>query len=380
MKFSLKNALAAGAVAGLAAAAPASAKDLTYAIGFPTGSTPVNTLEKIVTYAKDTHGLNIKLFPLSLLDLRQTPQGIADHIVDMGWATYQYQPAEFANSNLAAAMNMLATADTPAGVASFAMAGAVSEYIMLHCPECEGEFADQNQVYLGGHATGGYITQCTRPVVTKEDFAGVKVRTAAPSWARWAENVGATSVTISANEAYDALSQGVVDCVFFAPTELVNFQLTDVVTDLTTGVPGGVFPGVGDINTNIDTWRGMTSEERAALIDTASHLVAEGTYAYVQASEDAMDVAREKGIGIHEAAPELLEASAAFVQGDQATIVDEFISKYGLDDAGEKAAVIADLIAKWKELTADVDSGEALQKVYWDEIYSKLDPDAYAMQ
>ncbi|APZ55273.1 TRAP transporter substrate-binding protein DctP [Salipiger abyssi] len=380
MEISFKHALAASAVAALSAAGPVSAKDLTYAIGFPTGSTPVTTLEKVVSYAQETHGLNIKLYPLSLLDLRQTPQGISDHIVDMGWATYQYQPAEFANSNLAAAMNMMATANTPADVASYAMAGAVTEYISLHCPECTAEFAGQNQVYFGGHSTGVYLTQCTKPVVTKADFAGIKVRTAAPSWARWAENVGATSVTISANEAYDALSQGVVDCVFFAPTELVNFQLTDVVTDMTTGVPGGVFPGVGDINTNLDTWRGMTVEERAALIDTASHLVAEGTYAYVQASEDAMDVAREIGIGIHEAAPDLLEASAAFVEGDQATIVEEFVDKYGLDDAGEKAEVIGGLIAKWKELTADVESGEALQAIYWDEIYSKLDPETYALQ
>ena len=222
--------------------------------------------------------------------------------------------------------------------------------------------------------------RCTKPVVTKADFAGIKVRTAAPSWARWAENVGATSVTISANEAYDALSQGVVDCLFFAPTELVNFQLTDVVTDMTTGVPGGVFPGVCDANTNLDTWRGMSVEERAGLIDTAAHLVAEGTFAYVKASGDAMDVAREKGIAIHEAAQDFLDASAAFVEGDQATIVDEFVTKYGLDDAGEKAAIIGDLITKWKGLTTGIDSPEALQKVYWDEIYSKLDPETYALQ
>ncbi|AJE49185.1 TRAP-T family protein transporter, DctP (Periplasmic binding) subunit (plasmid) [Celeribacter indicus] len=372
--------MAIGTMAGLAAAAPATARDLTYAIGFPTGSTPVNALEKVVTYAQENHGLNIKLFPMSLLDLRQTPQGIADHMVDMGWATYQYQPAEFANSNLAAAMNMLATADTEAAVASFAMAGAVSEYVMLHCPECVAEFATQNQVYLGGHSTGVYITQCTRPVVEKADFRGLKVRTAAPSWARWAEAMGATSVTISANEAYDALSQGVVDCVFFAPTELVNFQLTDVVTDMTTAVPGGVFPGVGDANTNIDTWRDMTSEERAGLIDTAAYLVAEGTWAYVQASEEAMDIASEAGIEIHEPSDELLEASAAFVEEDKPVIIQEFVSKYGVSDAEEKSVVVADLITKWKDLTADVESAEALHQIYWDEIYSKLDPEAYAMQ
>ncbi|MCA0043377.1 TRAP transporter substrate-binding protein DctP [Celeribacter litoreus] len=379
MNSTLKKALAVTALTALAAA-PATAKELTYAIGFPTGSTPVNSLEKMVDYAKETHGLEIKLFPMSLLDLRQTPQGIADHIVDMGWSTYQYQPAEFANSNLAAALNMTATADTDPRVASFAMAGAVTEYLTLKCPECVAEFSRQNQVYLGGHSTGVYLTQCTKPVVTLADFEGIKVRTAAPSWARWAENVGATAVTISANEAYDALSQGVVDCVFFAPTELVNFQLTDVVTDMTTGVPGGVFPGVGDINTNIDVWRGMSEEERAALIDTAAYLVAYGTHAYVEASEAAMDVARENNINIHAAADDLAAASAAFVEADKPVISEEFATKYNLEDAAGKAAIISGLIEKWKGLVADVETPEALKEVYVSEIYSKIDPASYALQ
>ena len=62
-------------------------------------------------------------------------------------------------------------------------------------------------------------------------------------------------------------------------------------------------------------------------------------------------------------------------------IAAQFTKDYGLKNVDPKIAKITELIEKWKGLTADIaDDPEALTKLYWDEIFSKIDPSTFGMK
>ncbi len=131
----------------------AEAQSLRYASGFPPGG-PVNTgLKDFAAYVGENSDMSVKLFELSLLDLKETPPGIRDGLADMGYVLMPYFPAEYAEANLAADLSMLATTGEKGAAPAIAMAGALTEYAMLHCPDCQTQFAKENQVYLGSAST-----------------------------------------------------------------------------------------------------------------------------------------------------------------------------------------------------------------------------------
>ncbi len=67
--------------------------------------------------------------------------------------------------------------------------------------------------------------------------------------------------------------------------------------------------------------------------------------------------------------------------GDLKVIAQQFVDDYGVENTDAKIAKLQKLVEKWKTLTADIaNDPEALAKVYWDEIYSKIDPTTYGMQ
>ena len=56
--------------------------------------------------------------------------------------------------------------DILAAAAGMAYSAAMAEFILTACPECNAEFAAENQVYTGAVGTPGYALNCTWPMVT----------------------------------------------------------------------------------------------------------------------------------------------------------------------------------------------------------------------
>ena len=70
----------------------------------------------------------------------------------------------------------------------------------------------------------------------------------------------------------------------------------------------------------------------------------------------------------------------AFVAEDLKFIGKQFAEKYGVANPNVKIKQFVKLIDKWKTLVGHIgDDREALAKVYWDEVFSKVDPATYAM-
>lgn len=371
---------ATGAAMLVSAGAAQTAETLKLAVGFPTGSAAVYALEQFAKNVEATSDLKVKLYSLSLLNLKETPPGIRDGIADMGFVLPPYYPAEFAELNLAANLSMLSTTGRQIESPGTAMGAAMTEYAFLHCPECLTEQKRQNQVYLGSGTSPTYILHCTTPIRTMADLKGKKYRSGAANFGRWAEAVGGTKVSVPGNDIYEAMSQGVVDCGMFSATELTNLQLFDVTKYITTKIPGGVFAGVATNSINRDVWRDLTAEQRQAIFKASARSSADLTWKYYADAKRNLIDAPGKGIEIIEPTAEMVKMSEDFVKSDLAVISQQFTKDYGLANVDAKIAKISELVEKYKGLTAGMaDDPEALAKLYWDEIMSKVDLTTYGL-
>lgn len=107
-----------------------------------------------------------------------------------------------------------------------------------------------------------------------EDLRGKRLRAGGAGFVRFAEHFNAQGVRLPVNEVYEALDQGILDCAMLSAPELTNYNLYEVVTDITLDVPGGAFAGVASANINADRWKALSTEDREALLWGGSHMTA----------------------------------------------------------------------------------------------------------
>lgn len=368
-------------IAGTLASASVQADTLRYAVGFPSGA-PIEAAKEYAKAVKEnTNGEHkVKLYELSLLNHSEMNSGISQGMADLGYLLTAYSPSDYPYSNLGADMSMQTAlkSDIP-GKEGYAYSGAMLEYIMLNCEECQGEFAKNNQVYTAVVSTPSYVMFCNDPVKTVEDVKGKRLRISGAPWARWAKHFEASPVALPITEIYEALEQGVVDCTFLSPTELTNFNLVDVVKNITTDVPGGLYAAGGAATMNKDTWNRFDTKEKTAMLKAGSVMSGYVTFLYQEQALSDMKKAAAKNINIMTADPSLLSASKEFIAEDLKFVPEFYANEYNIDGAKtqELSDTMAKLIEKWNALVGDIETADQLSELYWKEIYSKLDPATY---
>lgn len=356
-------------------AAPAHARELKLAVGFPQGTAAYHGLEEFSKALKEKSGgeLETKMFPLSLLNLPQMLNGVRDGIVDIGFVLPPLFPSELRETHLGVDMAML-------GTNPWAMAGAMTEYVFT-CQECVAEHLRNNQVYLGSSSTAPYMIVSTKKAVTMDEIRGKKLRSGAAPWARWAQNFGAVALTIPGNQVFESVAGGTVDGAMVSAAELSNLRLIDVVKHITVGVPTGTYHGIDNNNFNLRTWRSLTEKQRRAVLDASAVSTAAVTWKYVTDGEQNMKDAKAKGIEIHQAPGDVLTRSRAFIQADLSNIAQAAEKNSGIKNANQKIERFRALVAKWEKLLPDSKSYDvkSLAPVYQREIFSKIDAKTYGM-
>src|SRR5690606_4157275 len=141
--------LIGAAVLGIAASQPALADTFRFAVGFPAGA-PVEAAKKyaeaVQEYTNKKH--RVRIFELSLLNHSEMSEGINKGLADVGYLLTAYSPSDYPFSNMAADLSMLTALDNKlSGQEGLAYSGAMLEFIMLNCEECQQEFTKNNQVY-----------------------------------------------------------------------------------------------------------------------------------------------------------------------------------------------------------------------------------------
>lgn len=372
--------------AGLLAAfavQPAAADTFRFAVGFPSGA-PVEAAKKyaeaVQEYTDKKH--RVRIFELSLLNHSEMSEGIGKGLADVGYLLTAYSPSDYPFSNMGADLSMVMALDNRVEEQEgYAYSGAMLEYIMLNCDECQDEFSKNNQVYTSVVSTPSYVMFCNDPVDSVESVKGKRLRTSGAPWARWARAFDAQPVALPVGEVYEALSQGVVDCSFLSPTELTNFNLIEVVRNITTDVPGGLYAAGGASTLNKSKWDKFSVEEKEAFLKAGSVMAAEITYGYQTQAIDDLKKAKAQGINIIQAQPDLLEKSREFIRADLEFIPTFYAGEYNLDSGRltELSETMLGLIEKWQGIIseADIQSADDLRDIYWEEVYSKIDPAQY---
>ena len=378
INLTLAATLVATAIAGQAAAK----ERLNFAYGYPNNSAIGLAVDDYAAAVEERSGGNITStgFPMSLLSLSETSAGVRDGLADVGFVLTPYFAAEYPTNLFLHELNLLINLiEKPTGKEPLAYTGAMLEYTLNDCPECLEEFKAQNQVYTGGGVTPLYNLLCKDVKVTSvEDLKGKRLRAGGAGFVRFAEHFGATGVRLPVSEVYEALDQGILDCAMLSAPELTNYNLHEVVTDITLGVPGGAFAGVASANVNLDRWKGMDDESRAAMLWAGSHMTADVSWNFYSDDTAAIQHARDNGINIYQPEPELVAAVQEFMKQDLDTVSTLFKDNYNVARAAEITAAFPALLEKWGGLVADVESSEELQELFWTEVLSKIDPTTYA--
>lgn len=372
--------LALGLAATMTAASVAQATTLRFASGYPSGSITSDALAVFQQQLTENSGgdVNARVFELSLLNLNEASAGVRDGIADMAVVLTPYFPRDYANTNMVAEVSMsVELAAEPPRQVGLVYTGAMSEYILHHCTDCRNEFSAQNQLFLGSAATPPYSLLCRSKIDSMDTLRGKNLRTSGAQWARWAEAMGANPITMSVNEIYEGLSQGVVDCSVQSTSELSVFNLYEVINDITLNYPSGVFSGVGSANINLQSWQRLSEQQREALLRSVARLSAEFSWGYEAGAQDNEETARGKGIGITEASDDMRAANRAFIEKDLQNIATTYAERYGVSDTEEKIRVFRELLDKWNGLIDNIESGEELAELYWEEIFSRVDAASY---
>ncbi|MBB3994839.1 TRAP-type C4-dicarboxylate transport system substrate-binding protein [Sulfitobacter undariae] len=376
MRNSIKTMLAG--VSMLATTGALHAQSLTFAGGWPPNSAPTAKLEEYAKAIEEYSDgeVTMKVFPLSLLSFAEVNSGVRDGIADTAANLTAYSPAEFPNLNMLSEFSELVELEAFSGeLSSTAFAGAVSEHVMLNCGDCQTEVAAQNQVYLGSGSTTSYVLQCMVPLNSVDDLKGKRIRAAGAYWARWAETVGAVPVSMSVNETLEGLNQGVVDCTASNTADFVNFGFIDVVKYLYVGLPGAQFNVPFTINK--DTWGDMSVAAKTATLRASAKVVADITWVYIEEGRAGKVRAPDLGIEYVDASADLVQLNRDFIAKDNDEVANIYKDRFGLETGAAAAEQLNTMLAKWTDLTKDVDSGEKLAEIYWNEIYSKIDVASY---
>lgn len=374
------SAAISAAVLSLVLLSPAQATEMRYATGYPPNSIGSVAAERyaeaIKSYSDNT--LTAKVFPMTLLNFMEMSDGLRDGLADAGAVLLTYAPTEYPRVNMVGEASMLLElTELEQHRAGMAFAGAMAEYIFNHCDSCLDEFTAQNQVYAGGGASTRYMLLCNEPISSIEDLKGKRLRQAGSNWSRWAESMGASPISMSINETYEGISQGVLDCTIQSTPELTIFKLMEVVSHITVDVPGGVY-GTSSNSVNRDFWQSVNTRQREAMLYATAVTSADITWAYAQASIENLETARQRDdITVHEPDSGLRAATADFVQKDLKQIAAMYSQRYGIKDGEKMLSDFQPIIEKWAGLVADIDSPEALTELYWNEVYSKVDVDRH---
>jgi hypothetical protein len=190
--------------------------------------------------------------------------------------------------------------------------------------------------------------------------------------------VGIVPARVITPQAPSIRSDSVIVARVLSAPELTNYNLYEVVTDITLDVPGGAFAGVASANVNADRWRAISTEDRAALLWGGSHMTASSTWNFYMEDAEAIQRSRDLGIKIHEADEELNAAVKEFSRLDLQSLADRYKSELNVTRAPEIATEFPAILERWYGLVADIESKEQLQALYWDEVISKVDPATYA--
>lgn len=357
-----------------AAAAPATATEITASIWFP-DTYPLardgymalsETLEE-----KSDGELTMKVFTGdSVLPPGAHLSGLRDGIVDMTYHAGTYTPSDLPPDNVLAALGISYND-------SMVLTAAVADFY-LNDAEMQAMFDRHGIVFLGSYASPSYVLMCNTPVVTLADIAGKKIRMPSPVHAAWAASVDAVAVNVPSSEMFTGLEKGQLDCAANSPNDLKTRSLWDVAKEVTLLDLGQYFAG-WQYAMNKPAWSGLSLEERQLLVDSISDNLVDMTHAFEVSVDEALTEAKDHGVTLHEPGEGLTSELHTFIETDVEPMAIDVGERLGVQDPQSLIDRFETTHEKWRQLLADVDRDDtdALKTIFREQIFANIDVSTY---
>lgn len=362
--MTLTRTLMTGAAFAVALAGAAQAQNLRGAGGASPAHPSTYMYDRFAEFLEEESGGSMSLTKIGpeVVSLLQVPDALQSDLIAVGNMLPLFYPADFANTNVAGDMALL-------GRDSHAMALAMTEF-MVNCAPCQQEFSDKGLVFLGAGASDVYLLITTTPVRTAADLQGLRLRSGGAPFARWAENFGATPVSIAVGEQFEGMNQGTIDGTMASIVDMLSFRLVDVARHVTE-VPLGTYHVTSNFTFNQPIWAGMSVEDRATILRAANRANPTLTDRWgFQLPEAARTAVADAGIEVITPDAALLEASEAFAAADAEARIA----------ANPLAGDFAALVEKWTAIVAEVGTDPAaLSERAMAEIWANVDLASYGL-
>ncbi|MCV2894304.1 C4-dicarboxylate TRAP transporter substrate-binding protein [Lentibacter sp. XHP0401] len=308
----------------------------------------------------------------SLVPAKSTMQGIRDNVAQLGVVYPGYTPSELPVNNVL--NDLVFTSDD-----ALASALAYTE-VGINNAAVQGEWGANGGIFLGGYSTPVYNFICMEPIRSPTDAKGKKIRTAGGAQTSWVESLGGVPVSVPIGDVYSGLSRGSIDCTMSDPTNLDKGNKFWEVAKSVTTLPMGVVMGATYV-VNPDFWKGLSVEQRAALLDHMALGLARTQLVYAADVEAAFAGSRERGLEIIEPGAELSEALAAFQSDFVATLPQKSIDDRGIEDPSKLINAFLASQQAWKERLGGIDrtDAEAVAELIRSDIFGKLDLATFGM-
>ena len=109
------------------------------------------------------------------------------------------------------------------------------------------------------HPPGNILSR--KPIHSLDDLKGMKMRVGGGVVRDLAKELGTVLVAVPATQAYETLSKGVADGIFFPPEGALTFNLVPVIKDYFE-VPGGMYNSAFTLAMNGKKWDGLSKVEQ----------------------------------------------------------------------------------------------------------------------
>lgn len=284
-------------------------------------------------------------------------------VLDASGVVDIYVKASLPHSSLVS--GMLIVGEDPA-----AMAGAMNEFQLLKCPACLEDHEKNNVVAMGFSSTGTYHLICKDEVHTMDQLRGKKVR-AVGGMGRAMQSLGATAVSITTAEMYEAMQRGQMDCATGSAAWLDTYNLKDFSRSIVSDSLGSYF-GIMSWVMNKDVWDEIGEANQQIIKDNMAGLVADIVWAYGPEGEEALKNLEAAGGAVY-SFDDALKAEIARLRAEEYETTIGVGKESGIENAEELVRTFEKLVDKWNGIMAEVGDDkaayiEALQREVYDRI------------
>ncbi|WP_018924327.1 TRAP transporter substrate-binding protein [Salsuginibacillus kocurii] len=215
-------------------------------------------------------------------------EAAATNVADAGFSVHSYTPSQFP---LTSVME-LPFVGTSGEEASQTLWDLYDEF-----PEIQEEYEDTYPLWLSTSEPGQIFT-VDQPVESPEDLEGLQIRSPSPEVNAWLEEMGATPVSMSMDETYEALERGVVDGTVGPPHTLLDYSLQEVIDYVTVG---DFYMTTFFAVMNQGSYEMLDEEAQQALDELAGAEMSQHSGQIIDEREqEAMEAVEEAGAEVHE--------------------------------------------------------------------------------